>query len=54
MVTLMGSVLPDSSTGVAARGDLRPWSDKVLDGALLDFLIENFFMKIGFASFKKS
>ena len=51
MVTLMGSVLPDSSTGVAARGDLRPWSDKVLDGALLDFLIENIFYENWFRKF---
>ena len=39
MVTLMASVPPVSSAGVATRaGDRRPWSDSVLDGALLDFL----------------
>ena len=39
MVTLMASVPPVSSAGVATRaGDRRPWSEYVLDGALLDFL----------------
>ena len=38
IVTLIASVPPVSSAGVATRGDLRPWSDSVLEGARLDFL----------------